>query len=276
MVDSVNSTTALASALKALQDARADQTQSEARLASGLKVAAPRDNPSAYSVAETLKGEATALRAVTDSLSRAEAISDITIGAAEQVSSILNEIKTITTSALANDLTDAQRASYQAEFTQQLNALAAVVNNANFDDTNLLNGSLPSGASFVADATATETITLQSRDFNLGGTIVTLNANFSLASPEQAQLTHDALLQSQENVSGQLVALGTENKHLRAQIDFVAKFATALAGGVGTLVDADLANESALIQALQVKQSLSAEVLNIANAAPQTLLALFR
>jgi flagellin len=42
------------------------------------------------------------------------------------------------------------------------------------------------------------------------------------------------------------------------------------------MVDADLAAESALIQALQVKQELSVQAVGIANSAPQTLLSLFR
>ena len=46
--------------------------------------------------------------------------------------------------------------------------------------------------------------------------------------------------------------------------------------GVGRMVDADLGLESALIQALQVKQELSAQSVSIVNNAPQTLLALFR
>ncbi len=70
--------------------------------------------------------------------------------------------------------------------------------------------------------------------------------------------------------------MGAEHKRIEAQKGFVSRLADALAAGVGRMVDTDLAAESALIQALQVKQELSASAISIANAAPQTLLSLFR
>ena len=47
-------------------------------------------------------------------------------------------------------------------------------------------------------------------------------------------------------------------------------------GGIGNLVDADLAKESAHLQALQVKQQLRIQALSIANQAPQAIMSLFR
>ena len=46
--------------------------------------------------------------------------------------------------------------------------------------------------------------------------------------------------------------------------------------GLGSLVDADLAKESARLQALQIRQQLGTQSLSIANQAPQALLSLFR
>jgi flagellin len=50
----------------------------------------------------------------------------------------------------------------------------------------------------------------------------------------------------------------------------------ALESGLGALVDADLAKESAKLQALQIRQQLGTQSLSIANQAPQSLLSLFR
>ena len=50
----------------------------------------------------------------------------------------------------------------------------------------------------------------------------------------------------------------------------------ALESGLGALIDADLAKESARLQSLQIKQQLGTQALSIANQAPQTLLSLFR
>ena len=69
---------------------------------------------------------------------------------------------------------------------------------------------------------------------------------------------------------------GTKSKSLGRQISFVNKLQDALEAGVGNLVDADLAKESAKLTALQTKQQLGVQALSIANSSSQTLLSLFR
>ena len=71
-------------------------------------------------------------------------------------------------------------------------------------------------------------------------------------------------------------AIGTQAKQIDAHNSFVSKLADVLETGVGNLVDADLAKESARLQALQVKQQLGAQALSIANGAPQIILSLFK
>jgi flagellin len=97
-----------------------------------------------------------------------------------------------------------------------------------------------------------------------------------LSSPTNAQQTKTALEESIKNVGDQLTEMAAERKRIEAQKGFVGKLADALADGVGRLVDTDVAVESALIQALQVKQELSAQSVGIANTTPQALLSLFR
>lgn len=70
--------------------------------------------------------------------------------------------------------------------------------------------------------------------------------------------------------------MSAERKRIEAQKGFVGRLADALAAGVGRMVDTDLAAESAMIQALQVKQELSAQSIGIANSAPEALLSMFR
>ena len=50
----------------------------------------------------------------------------------------------------------------------------------------------------------------------------------------------------------------------------------AMKSGIGSLVDADMEEASARLQALQVQQQLGVQSLSIANQSPQTILSLFR
>ena len=77
-------------------------------------------------------------------------------------------------------------------------------------------------------------------------------------------------------MSSSLATLGTQSKSLGRQITFVNKLQDAMEAGVGNLVDADLAKESAKLTALQTKQQLGVQALSIANQGSSILLSLFR
>jgi flagellin len=76
-------------------------------------------------------------------------------------------------------------------------------------------------------------------------------------------------------VSDQLATLGSAAKRIEIQNEFNMKLIDILKQGVGNLVDADLAQESADLQSLQIRQQLGTQALSIANQRPQGLLALF-
>ena len=71
-------------------------------------------------------------------------------------------------------------------------------------------------------------------------------------------------------------AFGSAQSRVETQSEFVSKLTDSLKAGIGTMVDADLEEASARLQALQVQQQLGIQSLSIANQAPQTILALFR
>ena len=81
---------------------------------------------------------------------------------------------------------------------------------------------------------------------------------------------------SLQNVSLALAKLGTGARALATHLTFVNKLQDAVDAGIGNIVDADLAKESARIQALQTKQQLGIQALSIANQGPSQLMSLFR
>ncbi len=71
-------------------------------------------------------------------------------------------------------------------------------------------------------------------------------------------------------------SFGSDQGRIDTQSDFVSKLMDSLKSGIGSLVDADMEEASARLQALQVQQQLGIQSLSIANQAPQSLLSLFR
>jgi flagellin len=76
--------------------------------------------------------------------------------------------------------------------------------------------------------------------------------------------------------TNKLASLGTSSTGLDMHLTFTGKLQDSLDAGVGNLVDADLAKESAKLQSLQTKQQLGVQALSIANQTPQSILSLFK
>ncbi len=277
MVDRLSNATGVLGALRHLQTASRELSTAETRLSSGLRVGRARDDATAYHSAAIMRGQGGSLSAVTLSLSRAESISDTAIAAAEKIMKQLGDMKATAAQAMSGGLTDDQRSQLNKQYQDQMTTLQAFVRNASFDDANTLDGSRPNGVSFIADAEASQTVTLAGRNLMPGGSVVVAPPSTTALNNTQAAAdAHSLLDQSIQNVGAQLTEMGAERRRIDAQKGFVTRLADALAAGVGRMVDTDVAAETALIKALQVKQELAASSVGIANAAPQALLQLFR
>jgi flagellin len=168
------------------------------------------------------------------------------------------------------------RAAYDSDFKSLLDQIQVIIDNAEFDGANMINGAVTNGIEFLADADATRSVTLKSQDLTFGGAIITLAATASLGTVTLASGIATTIQTSLDNVNQALANLGSDTKKLEAHSGFVNKLMDSLEKGVGDLVDADLATESAKLQALQVKQQLGVQALSIANSAPQIILNLFQ
>lgn len=93
------------------------------------------------------------------------------------------------------------------------------------------------------------------------------------AGAEAALVEIESLVQ---NVTNAQAALGTGEKRLQIQDDFMSTLIDSFNSGIGSLVDADMEEVSAKLQALQVQQQLATQSLSIANQSPQSILSLFR
>ena len=105
---------------------------------------------------------------------------------------------------------------------------------------------------------------------------MTITAAASIGTTAAASIQIAALNTSIANVSSALGKLGTGSKALGSHQTFITNLQNSIDVGIGNLVDADLAKESANLQALQTKQQLGIQALSIANQSSSILLGLFR
>lgn len=246
------------------------------RISTGLKVQGAKDNAAIWAIAQQQRADTNALSAVKQSLDRATSIADVALAAGESISDLLNQLKEKVVAAKDTSLKTQSRELLDADFKALLRAISSAVENATFDGGNILDGSLTNGLRFLANADATSFITLSSKDLSLSGSIISLGLADSLLTVTGATTALNKLDDSITTLNKALGDIGAQAKQIQAHSTFVSKLTDTLESGIGNLVDADLAKESARLQALQVQQQLGAQALSIANQAPQIILSLFQ
>lgn len=274
-LNSVNTNVGAMIALQNLSRTNSELGTVQNRINTGQKVSSAKDNGAIWAIAQGQRAEIGALNAVKDSLNRGQSAVDVSLAAGESVSDLLIQLKEKALAATDTSLSTSARSALNEDFTSIRDQIATVVENAAFNGVNLLDGSMTGGFQALANV-AGSTITIAGEDMSLSGSVVTLGASDTISTASDATTALAAVDASIANVSASLARLGTGSKSLGTHLNFVAKLQDTLEAGVGNLVDADLAKESARLQSLQTKQQLGVQALSIANSSTSILLGLFR
>jgi len=272
---SVHTNEAALIALQNLNKTTSELGDVQNRISTGLAIGGARDNAAVWAIAQGQRADIGSLGAVKMSLDRATSIADVASTAGATISDLLVQMKEKVVAAMDPSLDTASRTALDSDFKSILRQITQVAANAVFDGANMLDGSVPQ-IKFLANADATSFITLSAQNLSLGGGIITVPSTASLSTITLATAVLAQVTTSISQTNQALGNLGSQAKALASDATFVSQLTDQLNAGVGNLVDADLAKESARLQALQVQQQLGAQALSIANHAPEILLQLFK
>lgn len=275
MSNSVNTNTGAQVALQNLNATNAALSITQNRINTGKSVASAKDNGAIWAIAQGQRADIGALGAVKQSLDRGIAAVDVALAAGETVSDLLLQLKEKALAATDASLKTSARAALNEDFKALRDQIATVTANAEFNGVNLLKTGA-TGFAALANVAGTSSLTVGAEVLALGGANVTITTTQSIDTLTKATASLTAVTTSIDRVSASLARLGTKSNALSTHLTFVGKLSDALEAGVGNLVDADLAKESAKLQALQTKQQLGVQALGIANQTPQLVLSLFR
>ncbi|MEN5362853.1 flagellin [Brevundimonas intermedia] len=273
MTTSIHTNTSAMIALQNLNRTNDQLAATQGRVSTGLKVQGAKDNAAVWAVAQGQRADMGSLEAVTTSLKRATSITDVSLAAGEQISDLLVELQAKATAAADPSQSPETRDRYDEEFQALLGSITSFADNAVFDGANILDGSSTIAVPFLASADGAETISLSRQDLTVDGLGLT---GLSLDTTAGAAAALAAVKTALTTSSSRLAELGAQAKQIERHTTFVGKLSDSLESGIGNLVDADLARESARLQALQVQQQLGVQSLSIANQAPQMILSLFQ
>lgn len=268
-----------ASALVALQTLKSIGTnlaKTTNMISTGLEVGSAKDNSAIWGISKVMESDVSGFKAVSDSLSLGESTVAVALAGAEQITDILNEMKEKVVAATGENV---DHTKITADVDELKNQITSIIAASQFNGTNLLNSAGNAGITVLSslnrDAAGSVTaanITVASVDFEANLDLTTIDVSSSTAA--DASITAmETLIQTA--VDG-AAALGASAARIEDQNEFVTKVMDAMKVGISALVDTDMEEASAKLQALQTQQQLGVQALSIANQAPQTILSLFR
>ena len=276
-LNSVNTNTGAMVALQSLNKTSDELTATQKRISTGFRVADAKDDGAAYAVAERVRGEIAATASANEQLGGVKGLLDVTNASLSNVSDTLKKLKTIVVKLADQTITADQQTQYQTQAKELTNNIQAFIQDASYNGKNILDESVSTLANTVVRNGAGVTYSFDgySALTNIFNSISGVNA-WTASSAAAALTSSGAVTTAISNTLTQLNNFGSYANYIDSQITYNKAKMDAQEGGLGALVDADLAKESAKLQSLQIRQQLGTQALSIANQAPQTLLSLFR
>lgn len=274
MAFSVNTNASALSALQNLNQSTTELQTIQTRINTGLKVASAKDNAAVYSIAQKLRGDLRGYNAVKQSLDRSISTTDIALAAASSISDLLIEMKEKAVAAADAGLDADSRTALSQDFVALRDQISTIVANASFNGTNLIDAGTDQLVA-ITSPNGQQKVTIVHENLTLGGGNVDITATQTITTQTDAAAAVTDVDASISQVNAVLTRFGAGSKTLESQKLFAEKIADTIEVGIGNLVDADLARESANLQSKQVKQNLGVQALSIANSAPQSILNLF-
>ena len=297
-VGSINTNTTAFVALQSLNVTESSLAAAQKQISTGYRVADATDDGGAFAVAQTVRSDVTALTSVNQQLGTAQGLVTTAVSSLTSISNIVGNAKATLVKIADQGISSDQRDQYIATYQKLIAQVADDVDGATYNGQTLLgsaSGAVAATSKQVINNEAGATSTIHAEDVStlantlaalIGGTFTRSAAGvdtLTTPSASSAQTAALAAIQTgagydtaQTALNNQLNQAGADSNYLNAQITYNTDKIDSLNSGLGALIDADLSQESAVLQSLQIKQQLGTQALSIANQAPQSLLSLFK
>ncbi|WP_160123053.1 flagellin [Rhodovarius lipocyclicus] len=275
-LNSINTNMGAMVALQSLNRTNDELAGVQKRVSTGYRVADAKDDGAAFAVAERIRGDMAATTSANQQLGGVKGLLEVTNASLSNVSTALNKLKEITVKLADGAITAEQRTQYQAQVKELTNNIKSFVTDASYNGLNVLNDPTTLAVKVVSNGQGGYyTFSGYSAQTNIYNGISNANA-YTTGGAAAALTTTGAVSTAITNTLTQLNNFGSYSNYIDSQINYNKNILDAQESGMGALVDADLAKESARLQALQIRQQLGSQALGIANQSPQLLLSLFK
>jgi flagellin len=280
----INSVQTNNSAMVALQSLNYTNSQLQVvqkQVSTGYRVADAVDDGAAYAIAQGIRSTVGALTSANQQLGGVQGLLSTTQSGLNNISNTMQSMRDILVKLSDSTTTGADRTNYTSQYNSLLANVQTFIQDANYNGKTLIGNLTGSSGTFARVAVARNDTGSSYGIATFSGSAlfgsISFGATLAGASTVAALITATGTFINQFNaVNAALNTVGSETNYVTNQVSYNSDKIDALNSGVGSLVDADLAQESAQLQALQIRQQLGTQSLSIANQAPAALLNLFK
>jgi len=272
-LNSVNTNLGAMTALQSLNRTNDALAAVQKRVSTGFRVADAKDDGGAFAVAQSVRGDVAGLTAANEQLGGLKGIIDVTLTSLGQVSKTMVEVRTVLTRLADGTINDEQRDQYEQQYDQLRTQIERFIDDATYNERTLLSTDVAAGGGDIITIRNEQGTTLTLAAFD-GATDFVVDAAPVDATAAQTAITGNWTDINKE-INDALNRLGSDSRYVDSQIGYNRDKLDAIEGGLGALIDADIAKEAARLQALQIRQQLGTQTLSITNQAPQALISLF-
>ena len=285
-LESVNTNMGAMVALQSLENTQQQLSVTQKQISTGFRVADSTDDGAAYAIAQSIRSTVGSLTSANQQLGNATGLLSTTQAGLNAVSNMMTSMRDVLIKLSDNSVQGADRSDYEQQYTSKLANVKTFVQDANYSGKTLIGN--------IGSATGFGNIAVVRNDSGASYGIATFGGSEMYGSIGSAGGFTSTLMSSSTGAASiatlmtstfdkQANAVGTALNTIGSAINYINNQTTynnakidALNSGLGSLIDADLAKESAQLTALQIRQQLGTQALSLANQAPQTLLSLFK
>jgi flagellin len=269
-------------AMVALQSLNSTNTQLQAaqkQVSTGYRVADAFDDGATFAVAQKLRSDVGALTTANQQLGNVSGLVQTTVSGLTQISNLMNNMRDVLTNLASGNVQGDQRSAANVQYQQDMASIKSFVQDSVYDGSSLIKdigGTAGMGAVNVIRNEVGSTYSIGTFSGSALYAALTLSTTATATAVAALLTASGSFIQQLASVNKQLNIYGAANTYVTNQISFNSSKIDALNSGLGAMVDANLAQESATLQSLQIQQQLGQQALSMANQAPQSLLSLFR
>jgi flagellin len=282
LINSVNTNMGAMIALESLNKTNQQLASVQKQVSTGYRVADATDDGAAFAVAQSVRSTVGALTTANQQLGTVQGLLSTTQSGLTNVSNTMASMRDVLLNLADANVSGNQRTQYAAQYNSLLASVKNYIMDAGYNGKTLIGNITGSNGTFSRVATIRN-------EFGASYAIVTFGASAmygsiaftstqlgGAATAAKLASAGGVFIKMMNSVGSALNTVGSEVNFVNNQISYNKDKIDSLNSGLGSLVDADLAKESAQLQALQIRQQLGTQALSLANQAPQTLLSLFK